>query len=185
MTNMSEPETKSTSDSENESPEDVSFSASKTKALDALKAAEAVVKKEKDRIKEIRRKKHQFFKDQKEASQKKKNLLDEGILKDLPSTGDLDEEEEEEETQNEEDIFDEPLNKVTRLDDPEGPTLITDSTEFHVSSSRDLNRLKTLAPASALMFKRNKMFSSKIQRQSIKDKRRGLIKLRAKAKANI
>ncbi|QQP38508.1 Hypothetical protein FKW44_019093 [Caligus rogercresseyi] len=151
-------------------PEDVSFSASKTKALDALKAAEAVVKKEKDRIKEIRRKKHQFFKDQKEASQKKKNLLDEG-----GGGG----------TQNEEDIFDEPLNKVTRLDDPEGPTLITDSTEFHVSSSRDLNRLKTLAPASALMFKRNKMFSSKIQRQSIKDKRRGLIKLRAKAKANI
>ncbi|CAB4062102.1 unnamed protein product [Lepeophtheirus salmonis] len=162
-------EPQSENDSENESPEDISFSASKEKALNALKTAENIVKQEKVRLKEIRRKKDKFYKDQKEASKRK--LLESSVLDDLPSTGEL---ESPSQTESSPSPTIKHPNKITRfVQDTQEPILITRSTDFHVRSSRDQNKIKTHASKTALDFKRSKLFSSDIRRVSTEDRRRG------------
>lgn len=150
-----------------EAPDDIGFTTSKEQALETLRGAADLIRQEKLKTKEKRRKRQEKFAEQKQekldrlkAKQIDPSILDE-LPDELPSKSDnAVPVEEASEVQSKKIKFDED-------DDNDEYLALSTGTKFKVVSQRDQTRMKT-ASDEALNFRERHLFGSHVRREAHK-----------------
>ena len=181
-------------------PEDVSFQTAKDAALETIKQAAKVVKDGKDKKREQRKRKQEFFNEQKMKKMAKmreleKKKLPETVLENLPCTEETGSEnsssvgiavtvkkDKEKAKTNRVKKFPEEVDEndpdsFIPLDSAEG------GTEFSVMSLKDVKQKKT-ASAAAAEFRNNMLFGSRVRREPVANRIHRQKKLAASGKTS-